>query len=74
MTTLFLVAQGVKVVAQGKHRRVAPHWFGGASYLKIGWSWGKIALQNHRLLLTQFALPGESNPSDLASRSHLLGY
>ena len=28
LTTLYLVAQGVEVVQQGKRRWVDPHWFG----------------------------------------------
>jgi len=35
-TTLYLVAQGTAVVAQGKRRWVDSHWFRGQSYLKIG--------------------------------------
>jgi hypothetical protein len=44
MTTLFLTAQGVEVVLTGQRRYVDPHWFAQASYLKIGWSWVKQAL------------------------------
>lgn len=44
MTTLFLTAQGVEVVTSGQRRCIDPHWFRGSSYLKIGWSWVKQAL------------------------------
>jgi len=36
ITTLYLVSVGTSVVQQGKRRLVDPHWFRGASYLKIG--------------------------------------
>jgi hypothetical protein len=75
MATLFLVAQGVEVVAQGKRRWVDPHWFRGASYLKIGWSWVKKALHNHWPLLTHLALPGEPDPEPaIASRKQFLDH
>jgi hypothetical protein len=44
VTTLFLTLQGTEVVRQGQRRRVAPHWFRGSSYLKLGWTWVKAAL------------------------------
>ncbi len=44
VSTLYLVSQGTKVVAEGKRRMVDPHWFRGNSYLKIGWNWLKHAL------------------------------
>ena len=85
MATLYLVAQGVEVVAQGKRRWVDPHWFRGASYLKIGWCWvtgtpGGIpsrekALRNHWPLLTRLALPGEPDPQPaIASRQQFLSH
>jgi hypothetical protein len=75
MATLFLVAQGVEVVAQGKRRWVDPHWFRGASYLKIGWSWVKKALHNHWPLLTRLVLPGEPDPEPaIASRRQFLNH
>jgi hypothetical protein len=36
---LFLVLQGVQVVASGKRRQVDAHWNRGMSYLKLGWNW-----------------------------------
>lgn len=73
MVTLYLVAQGVEVVAQGKRRWVDPHWFRGSSYLKIGWLWIRRALRNHWPLLTHLALPGEPDPEPaIASRTKFL--
>lgn len=73
MTTLFLVAQGVDVVAQGKRRMVDAHWERGSSYLKIGWAWVKKALVNRWTLLTRLRLPGEPDPEPaIASRRQLL--
>lgn len=73
MTTLFLVAQGVDVVAQGKRRYVDPHWERGSSYLKIGWSWVRKALVRRWSLLTTLRLPGEPDPEPaIASRKQLM--
>jgi hypothetical protein len=44
LTTLYLVSVGTSVVNQGHRRLVDPHWFRGASYLKIGWNWVYYAL------------------------------
>jgi hypothetical protein len=44
MTTLYLVSVGTSVVKKGHRRLVDPHWFRGASYLKIGWGWVHYAL------------------------------
>jgi hypothetical protein len=62
MTTLYLVAQGTAVVAQGDRRCVDPHWFRGSSYLKIGWNWIKAALGKGWVLLTVLRLPGGPDP------------
>lgn len=70
MTTLYLVAQGVEVVAQGKRRWVDPHWFRGSSYLKIGWSWIRRALVHGFTLIHRLHLPGGPDPDPaLASQS-----
>ena len=75
VTTLLLVAQGVEVVARGKRRLVDSHWFRGASYLKIGWTWVKKALRRHWPLLTHLVLPGEPDPEPvIASRKQLMCY
>lgn len=73
MTTLYLVAQGVDVVARGKRRCVDPHWERGSSYLKIGWSWVRKALARDWSLLTRLRLPGEPDPEPaIASRKQLM--
>lgn len=41
---LFLVRQGVQVVASGKRRQVDAHWKRGMSYLKLGWNWVRLAI------------------------------
>src|SRR3989442_8923312 len=62
MTTLYLVAVGTSVVKQGKRRLVDPHWFRGASYLKIGWNWVNYALNRGYELITAIYLSGEPDP------------
>ena len=55
LTTLSLVSVGTSVVPQGKRRLVDPHWFRGASYLKIGWHWVHYALtQCYELITTVY--------------------
>lgn len=44
LTMLFLVLQGVQVVASGKRRQVDTHWNRGMSYLKLGWNWIRLAI------------------------------
>lgn len=73
MTTLYLVAQGVEVVTQGKRRWVDPHWFRGSSYLKIGWNWVKLALVKGLALITRLHLPGAPDPEPaMSSRSQYI--
>jgi len=62
MTTLYLVAQGTEVVKQGKRRWVDPHWFRGQSYLKIGWSWVKLALSRSLDLIITMHLSSDCDP------------
>jgi hypothetical protein len=62
MTTLYLVSQGTAVVQRGKRRLVDPHWFRGASYLKIGWKWVNYALSRGDELLTSVSLSSEGDP------------
>ena len=62
MTTLYLVSLGTFVVKQGKRRLVDPHWFRGASYLKIGWSWVHYALMRGYELITSAYLSSEPDP------------
>ncbi|MDH3603321.1 MAG: hypothetical protein OEU26_27220 [Candidatus Tectomicrobia bacterium] len=47
ITTLYVVSVGASVVQQGKRRLVDPHWFRGASYLKIGRHWVQYALTRY---------------------------
>jgi len=62
ITTLYLVSVGTSVVKQGKRRLVDPHWFRGASYLKIGWNWVTYALIRGYELLTTAYLSSEPDP------------
>lgn len=67
--TLYLVAQGCEVVAQGRRREVDPHWFRGSSYLKIGWQWLEHALHKGWRLITRWCLSGGEDPDPaMASR------
>lgn len=67
--TLYLVAQGSEVVAQGRRREVDPHWCRGSSYLKIGWQWVKHALNKGWRLITRWSLRGGEDPDPaMASR------
>jgi Transposase DDE domain len=63
ITTLYLVAQGTAVVAQGKRRWVDSHWFRGQSYLKIGWNWVKLALSRGNALIPHLQLSAEADPA-----------
>jgi len=55
ITTLYLVSVGTSVVQQGKRRLVDPHWFRGASYLKMGWHGVHYALtQCYELITTVY--------------------
>ena len=62
LTTLYLVAQGVEVVQQGKRRWVDPHWFRGQSYLKIGWHWVKGAFSRGWELVATLHLSSDDDP------------
>jgi hypothetical protein len=62
ITTLYLVSVGTAVVQQGKRRLVDPHWFRGASYLKIGWHWVTYALIRGYELYTTVFLSSEADP------------
>lgn len=44
LTMLFLVLQGVQVVASGQRRQVDAHWNRGMSYFKLGWNWIRLAI------------------------------
>jgi hypothetical protein len=62
ITTLYLVSVGTSVVQQGKRRLVDPHWFRGASYLKIGWHWVHYALTQCYELITTVYLNSAPDP------------
>jgi hypothetical protein len=62
ITTLYFVSVGTAVVQQGKRRLVDPHWFRGASYLKIGWHWVHYALTRCYALITTAYLSSEPDP------------
>jgi hypothetical protein len=62
MTTLYLVSVGTSVVQQGKRRLVDPHWFRGASYLKIGWKWVSYALSRGYALISSVYLSSAYDP------------
>jgi hypothetical protein len=70
MTTLFLTAQGVEVVTSGHRRRCDPHWSRGASYLKIGWSWVKQAINKGWDLISFVSFTSNIDPDPVkASQS-----
>ncbi len=55
LTMLFLVLQGVQVVASGKRRQVDAHWNRGMSYLKLGWNWIRLAITHQwQIQVSQF--------------------
>ena len=62
ITTLYLVSVGTSVVQRGKRRLVDPHWFRGASYLKIGWHWVRYALTRSYELITTVYLSSDPDP------------
>jgi Transposase DDE domain len=72
MTTLFLTAQGVEVVDSGQRRKVDPHWFRGASYLKIGWSWIKTALNRGWSIISvvSFKTNRDPEPAKASQKKH----
>ncbi len=51
-----------RVVQQGKRRLVDPHWFRGASYVKIGWHWVQYALSRGYEFITTVYLKSEPDP------------
>jgi Transposase DDE domain len=63
ITTLYLVAQGTAVVAQGTRRWVDSHGFRGQSSLKIGWNWVKLALSRGDALIPHWHLSAEADPA-----------
>ena len=72
-TTLFLVSQGVEVVANGKRRLVDAHWFRGHSYLKIGWKWVLRAAIAKYEIVSRLRLPPvpDAEPAKASRRQAL---
>ncbi len=72
LTMLFLVLQGVQVVASGKRRQVDTHWQRGMSYLKLGWNWIRLAITHQwKIQVFQFlsSLP-DPHPAIASKRQH----
>jgi hypothetical protein len=62
VATLYLVAQGTRIVAHHKRRWVDPHWLRGNSYLRLGWQWVKTALTRGWALFATLHLSGTPDP------------
>ena len=78
VTTLYVSAQGVKVVDTGKRRWVDTHWFRGqreradrrkttrghspSRYFRIGWDWVKAALLNGWKLVRSVTFSSNKDP------------
>ena len=64
---LFLVSQGVEVVAKGIRRQVDPHWQRGLSYLKIGLRYLAAIPSRGYKLIKEMILPSASDPEPVHS-------
>lgn len=62
LTMLFLVLQGLQVVASGKRRQVDAHWQRGMSYLKLGWNWIRLAMTQQREIQVYRFLSSSPDP------------
>ena len=72
LTTLFLVLQGVRVVADGQWRQVDAHWYRGMSYLKLGWNWIRLALTRQLAMpVPRYLASGPDPQPALASKRQL---
>ena len=72
LTTLFLVLQGVHVVASGKRRQVDAHWNRGMSYLKLGWNWIRLSItQQFEINVYRFLSSAPDPQPSLASKRQL---
>ena len=72
LTMLFLILQGVQVVALGKRRQVDAHWNRGMSYLKLGWNWIRLAITHQwKIQVVQFlsSVP-DPQPAIASKRQH----
>ncbi len=72
LTMLFLVLQGVQVVASDKRRQVDTHWNRGMSYLKLGWNWIRLAItQQWKIQVYPFlACSPDPQPAIASKRQH----
>ncbi|MBT9312153.1 hypothetical protein IXB28_08050 [Leptothoe kymatousa TAU-MAC 1615] len=69
LATLYVTAQGVAVVEQGKRRWVDTHWFRGNSYFRIGLDWIRTALlDGWQLIMHVFFLSNKDPHPAMASR------
>ncbi len=69
VATLYVTAQGDDLDATGTRPWVDPHWFRGSSYFRIGWDWGKAALEDGWTLIRQVQLTHNRDPEPaMASR------
>ena len=69
LATLYVTAQGVVVVEQGKRRWVDTHWFRGNSYFRIGLDWVQAALLDGWQLIKQVFFRSDKDPQPaMASR------
>lgn len=78
IATLFLVSQGVEVVAKGLRRQIDPHWQRGLSYLKIGLRYIVASQSRGCKLIKEIILsskpdpePVHSSKGDLSSKSRI---
>jgi len=70
LATLYVTAQGVAVVEQGRRRWVDVHWFRGNSYFRIGLDWVQSALLDGWQLIKQVLFSSNKDPDPgIASRT-----
>lgn len=71
IATLFVTAQGIQVVADGKRRWVDPHWFRGNSYFRMGWDWLKAAAVSGWSIVRNVSFSSNQDPDPVVvSRQH----
>jgi hypothetical protein len=72
LAKLFLISQGVDVVAKGLRREIDPHWKRGLSYLKIGFRYLVAVQSKGYKLLKEIILPSVPDPELVhSSKGHL---
>ena len=67
MAKLFLISQGVEVVAKGLRRKIDPHWKRGLSYLKIGFRYLASVQSKGYKLIKKIILPSDPDPEPIRS-------